>query len=244
VSCDAERITAYVDGALAGDPVRLLETEEHLAACETCRAQVAAERDVAARLRALPAPEPAPGLELAVRTSLRREHTWRRMRWTLPLAACLALVGLWVHGWPVFLAQELAWDHGHCFGKSRLPAMVWSSEPGTVASWFEEHDTHVPSVPESVGSLELVGARRCTLLDRTVAHLYYGDRERRVSLFVVPGYLRMPASSRPLKARGLHVRMLPVEDEAVAVVSDDARAVEAFVERLSITMVSLTPAEH
>jgi anti-sigma factor RsiW len=54
VSCDPERVTAYVDRELPCCLERALE--RHFAACPACAAQAVVEIDLAARVGALAAP--------------------------------------------------------------------------------------------------------------------------------------------------------------------------------------------
>jgi anti-sigma factor RsiW len=230
MSCNPERVTAYVDGALdaAGCP----ELEAHLAACPECRAQAEEERALRARLRALPPPSPSPGLEARVRGSLRPRR--RAASWLLPLAAGLVALLAWARGATPFVAWELSRDHDHCFGGRRLPAKVWSSDPAYVAEWFQGQGTRVPVIPEAAGGLELVGARYCTLLDRRVAHLYYSNGEHHLSLFLVPGPVR--DLSRERRPRGNVVRLLRVGGTTVGLVSEEENSVEAFRRALSTTL--------
>jgi anti-sigma factor RsiW len=232
MSCDPERITAFVDGAL--DEVRARLTEDHLAGCPACREQAEAERALRQTLRALPLPEPRAGLEALVRRHGRA--SWgRRLRWALPLAAGLAAIVLWVRAAAPFVAWELARDHDHCFGKQTLPAQVWSSDPDRVAAWLGEHDTAAPLLPERAHGLELVGVRRCPLLDRRVGHVYYASRDSRLSLYVVPGSVRLEEGLRT-QSRGKTVRLLRVAGTVVGLVSEDGEAVDAFAGALSTTM--------
>lgn len=222
--CEPERVTACVDRALDAEAMALVE--RHLESCAACRDQVAAEREVRARLRALPIPEPRPGLEAAVRRRLAAE----RRRWSpvwLPLAAVLALAVLWARGSAPFVAWELARDHAHCFGLPKLPARIWSNDPAAVAEWFEEQGTRVPPIPASVGELSLVGARYCPLLDRQAAHLYYAGEERNLSVFLVSGPVRFP-DSWGTESRGSVVRLLRSAGMVVGVVGAKTDDVEAF----------------
>jgi hypothetical protein len=153
------------------------------------------------------------------------------------LAAVLIMSALWVRAAPPFVAWELARDHLHCFGKSRVPAKVWSSDPDRVAAWFRERGTDLPMVPESSGGVELVGARYCSLLDRVVAHLYYSGDDVNLSLFLVSGPVRMQGSHRS-EIAGQTVRLLRVGGRLVAVVSASEQAVDAVERRLTRTLAS------
>jgi len=230
MTCNPERVTAYVDGAL--DAAAGPELEAHLAACPESRAQAEEERSLRAQLRALLPPCPSPALEARVRRSLRPRR--RTASWLLPLAAGLVALLAWARGAAPFVAWELSRDHDHCFGGRRLPAKVWSSDPAHVAEWFRGQGTRVPAVPEAAGGLELVGARYCPLLDRRVAHLYYSNGDHHLSLFLVPGPVR--DFSRERQPRGNFVRLLRVGDTTVGLVSEERGSVEAFRRALSTTV--------
>jgi len=230
MTCNPERVTAYVDGAL--DAANCPELEAHLAACAECAAQADAERELRARLKALPAPAPAPELEARVRASLRPRR--RAASWLLPLAAGLVALLAWARGATPFVAWELSRDHDHCFSRRRLPAQVWGNDPARVAEWFEGQGTSVPVIPETAGGLELVGARYCGLLDRRVAHLYYSNGEHHLSLFLVPGPVR--DLSREMRPRGNFVRLMRVGGMTVGLVSEEEDSVEAFKRALSSTL--------
>jgi anti-sigma factor RsiW len=238
MSCDPERVTAYVDGAL--DAAQCPELEAHLASCPECRAQADAERELRARLKALPPPAPPAGLEARVRASL---HPRRRTAsWLLPLAAGLVALLAWGRGATPFVAWELSRDHDHCFGKRHLPAEVWSSDPVHVAEWLEGYGTNVPAIPDAAAGLELVGARYCTLLDRRVAHLYYSNGEHHLSLFLVPGPVR--DLSREMRPRGNYVRLLRAGGTNVGIVSEEEESVEAFKRALSSTIADLATVDR
>lgn len=232
MSCDPERVTAYVDGAL--DEAERAEVEAHLGECAACRGQEAFERGLSSRLRALPVAEPSPGLEGRVRRRLRRRSP---LRLVLPLAAVL-LLALWVRGSARFVAWEVALDHKHCFGRQALPAKVWSSDPVQIARWFETQGTLLPLLPASAAGLDLVGARYCPLLDLSrAAHVYYAGSARHVSLFVIPRGLRAESSWSGVAA-GQVVRVLRSGGTQVALVGDTREDVEAFEQALSTRVAS------
>jgi anti-sigma factor RsiW len=222
--CDAERTTAYVDGQLTGENRAALEA--HIAGCAACREQEAFERGLRARLRGLPALEPPARLEVSVRRRLRAARPRHRRRW-LAVAASLVLAVLWIRSAPAFVAWELARDHAHCFGKKSLPAKVWTEEPSGAAEWFRGEGVEIPYVPAEAAGLTLVGARRCPLLDRRVAHLYYSAEEGQASLYVVPGTVRFEGDYR-VSPGGRHVYLFRAGGATLAVVSEDAKAVAAF----------------
>ena len=219
-----ERVTAYVDGAL-GEAERAA-MEALLRERPDLREQAEFERGLRERLRALPVPEPRPGFEMQVRGALRAARRPRRAALLLPLAAAL-LVALWARGLPGFVALEVARDHAKCFGQAALPAKVWSDDPVEIAAWFEKQGSPMPQVPGGVGHLRLVGARYCPLGDRSAPHLYYAGRRHQLSLFVVPDPLRFERElSR--EALGQNVRFLRSAGLNLAVVAEEAEAVDAF----------------
>jgi len=221
---DEERVTALLDGAL--DAAEREEVERLLEGRPDLRAQLEEERALREGLRALPAPEPRPGFEARMRASLRADRRPSRLRFLLPLAAALFLVA-WLRGVPSFVAFEVARDHSKCFSKSTVPAKVWSDDPAVVAAWFEKQGTRMPLLPEGAAHLTLVGARYCPLGDRSAAHVYYAGKQGRLSLFVVPGPVRV-ASTYDREVWGRHVHFLQTAGATVALVSEEPEIVNAF----------------
>ena len=243
MSCDPERVTGYVDGALPEDERASIEA--HLNECPTCRDQADFETALRPRLRALApldVPEVPAGLGRAVRRQMRRPSPLRfAAAIALPAAAVLALVVFWLRAAPPFVSWELARDHASCFGKSKLPARIWSSDPSQVAAWFEKDGVTMPVVPETVGSAVLIGARYCPLIDRRVAHLYYSGDDVNLSLFVVPGAVRM-AGGHDAEALGQTVHLRHVGGTVVGVVSSSEEAVETLERALTRTVARLDAA--
>jgi anti-sigma factor RsiW len=235
VSCDPERVTAYADDAL--DPAAREEVRAHIEGCPACAEQAAFERGLRENLRSLPDPDPRPELETAVRESLRSAGgLWRLL---LPLAAAVALA-VWASGTPFFVAWELARDHASCFAMEKLPAEVWSGEPSEVAAWFDRHGTRIPVLPARNGGLELVGARYCSIGDRTAAHVYYEGEDRRLSVFVVPGPVRF-SEDWTGDVHGRTVSFVRTAGTAVGLVSEHAEDVQAFERALSTTVAEADP---
>ena len=234
MTCDPERVTGYVDDALpAADRT---EVEAHVQECGTCREQAEFETGLRSRLRALAPVEMPAGLR---RTVQRRLRPASPARWAaavaLPAAAVLALVVFWLRATPPFVSWELARDHGSCFRKSKLPARMWTSDPMQVAAWFEKDGMAMPVVPEAVGSAVLIGARYCPLIDRRVAHLYYSGDDVNLSLFVVPGSVRIQ-NGHDAQALGQTVHLRRVGGTVVGVVSSSAEAVETLERALTRTV--------
>ncbi|HVR70160.1 MAG TPA: zf-HC2 domain-containing protein [Vicinamibacteria bacterium] len=240
MTCDPEKVTAFVDEALPEDERKGVEA--HLAECLSCREQADFETVLRARLRALAPLEVPAGLGRSVRRRLRSSSARRVIAAVaLPAAAALALFVFWLRAAPPFVAWELARDHSSCFGRSRLPAKVWSGDPDRVSAWFDDDGFSIPVVPEKAGSAELLGARYCPLIDRSVAHLYYSGDDVNLSLFVVPGSVRMGASHQA-EVLGQTVHLLRVGGTVVGVVSASEEAVEAAERALTRTVARLAPA--
>lgn len=237
MSCEPERVTAFVDGVLEGEEGRRMEA--HVAECETCRAQAADERALRTRLRALPAPELPFGLQQRVRARLRRRSRWPgKARALLPLAAVLVLA-LWARGYAPFVAWELSRDHQHCFGMTRLPAQIWASEPDLLAAWFDEQGDRLPLLPSTAGGLALVGGRHCWLPDASrAAHVYYASDDHQLSVFVVPHGVRM-SDDFATSSRGNAVALVRLGDRVVGVVGEDHGDVSAFVTGLRTSVAAL-----
>lgn len=226
MSCRPESVTGYVDGVLGAEEGAHIAA--HLETCASCRAQAEAERSLRARLRALQPLEPRPGFERDVRARLRQSRIRRLARVLLPLAAGLAALVLWLRGSPDAIARELAFDHVKCFRKEEPPAKVVGNDAALVSRWFERQGTPMPKLPTQAAGLQLQGARYCPLLDGTsVAHVYYRDGRRRLSLFVIPRGLRMegPLSTTAL---GREVRLVGHGEQTLGVVGESAADVEAL----------------
>ena len=235
MSCQPEQVTAYVDGQL--EPALRAELESHLATCEACSRQLTDERWLRGALRAVPSIDVPGGLEARVREGMRKSRP-RRWRVLLPLAAVLVLGLVWGRGSALLLSWELSLDHGHCFGKKVLPAQVWGQDPQHVRAWFAAQGTELPVVPESANGLRLVGGRFCPLLDRKVAHLYYADEKRNLSLYVVPGPLRFE-HGRLSNAAGRMVQLLRVGGRPVALVGEEQEDLSSFRKKFEVTVAFL-----
>ncbi len=238
MNCRPEHVTAWVDGELP--PEAQAEIEQHLADCSICREQAEGERATRQSLRALPQPEPPAGLEFALRRGLRRQRRLRVVRILLPLAACLVLALLWARGSAPVLALQLARDHGHCYSLERLPAQVFADDIEPVQAWFRAHGRALPPLPSSAAGLDLVGGRFCPLLDRRVAHLYYRDAQRRLSLFVLPDPVRIDRRHETA-ALGHAVHLRRLAGHTLAIVADREADVVAFERAFDSLMADARP---
>lgn len=218
MTCRPELVTGYLDGALSAEEHRSVET--HLPSCPACRAQLAAEQRIRARLRRLSPEQLPPGLEQRVRSVIEPRHrSWLEI--ALPLAACLVLALLVGRGEPWVVAHEIAGDHRKCFDWKNVPAKVWSGDMNIVARWFSRQGVSLPPLPERVGELQLVGARFCPLADLSITpHLYYVSATRRASIFALQHDVRISPHYRT-RAFGNVVGLVRVGPKVLGVVAGD-----------------------
>jgi hypothetical protein len=141
------------------------------------------------------------------------------------LVATLA-TALWARGLPAFVAWEAAHDHERCFGRSRLRARVWSSDPAEIRAWLESRGTPVQPLPARSGDVEIVGVRYCALSDRIAAHVYYGGQGSLVSVLVMSGPARIGDGWSGEVGRW-QVRLLRSAGRTVAVVGEVEADVDA-----------------
>jgi hypothetical protein len=155
-------------------------------------------------------------------------------------AAVLLPAALWARGLPSVVAWQVARDHERCFGRSRLPARVWSSDPAVVRDWLESRGTPAPPLPPRAHAADLVGARYCPLEDRVSAHVFYGGEAGTVSVFLLPGPARV-GDGWSGTARGLHVRLLRAAGRLLAVVGETEADVEATARAFTSTVAGGPP---
>ncbi len=225
MSCEPERVTGYVDGALeAAERVRLAA---HIEGCAGCQAQLTFETRLRQALRALPALEPSLVLEGRVRRAL---HGRRRIvPWTLPVAAALVLGLLWWRGSAPVLAGQLAADHFSCHRVRSLSIDEEAAEPSQPNA---SQAARLRSMPREVRGLTLAAATICELGDGTLAlHVQYVGQDRRVSLFVAEGARFQRSYSG--RVGGSDVRLLSSGGRIIGLVGEDHEDLDSFVRALS-----------
>lgn len=225
-----ERLTPFVDGALAG--TERADVERHLAACPSCRAAEGLERGGRALLQAragrlrqgemLP-----PGLRTRCE-ALAREITrtpalpaWRSRLIPLSFAVVLmvftasAFISLMTHRSDGLLAAQLSRDHTRCFQRF---AGALSADPAEMERMFADRygwRVRVPPSSPSAG-VQLIGAKRCVYDDRGVPHILYRVNGQELSLYVIDGEHRPTAD---LIADGRRSRIWSHDDTTYVLVS-------------------------
>lgn len=157
-----------------------------------------------------------------------RARSWRPRHLALTtVAVAFVAVFVWARGLPAFVAWEAAHDHERCFGRARLRARVWSSDPGEVRAWLESRGTPVQPLPARGGGVEIVGVRYCALTDRIAAHIYYGGQGSLVSVMVLSGPARI-GNGWAGEVGPLQVRLLRSAGRTIAIVGEVESDVDAI----------------
>jgi len=225
VSCEPERVTGYVDGAL--EPAERLWLAAHLEDCAACQAQLGFETRLRQALRTLPALEPPKVVEARVRGAL---HGRRRVApWALPVAAALVLGILWSGGSSPVLAGQLVQDHANCHS---VRSLALDEEGDADAPPSASEAAELRSLPREVRGLMLVAASVCELGNGVlVLHLQYVGQDRRVSLFVAEGARFQRSYSGRLG--GNEVRLLSSRGRTIGLVGEDRDDLESFIRAFS-----------
>ncbi len=172
--------------------------EAHLAACPTCAHRARGLADLKQVLRGRASLEPVPaGLSERIAREIRerrvRDGRLRRLALAaMAVAACgLLLAGLFrpragaVEAPP--FGREMVDDHIRYVAVAE-PAEFASGDPAAIEGWFSRQVDFAVDLPEF--EFRAIGGRRCYLLDRRVALVFYGegppDAQTRHSLFVLP----------------------------------------------------------
>ena len=181
---------ALVDGEL--DAGNVLALEAHIASCAGCAAELAAIREVKARLRAAPLGYVAPAglldrLEAAANPPRRRlgAETWALGGGLTALAASLALFAFMPTG--ASLQGELIDAQARSLEAQHL-VDVQTSDRHTVKPWFNgKVDFAPPVVDLAPQGYPLVGGRLDRVDGKRVAALVFRRRAHVINLFVWPG---------------------------------------------------------
>jgi anti-sigma factor RsiW len=232
----AAQLDAYLDGELAADDARELET--HLGQCSECTrfrdGRLALRAAVVAGVPTFQAPaalrerirEAARGAAPTARAP--RRFTARNVWRPLALAASLAVVALgsWTLALQRAAGEALADDVLASHIRSLMPPPghltdVPSSDQHTVKPWFNGRLDFSPPVYDFAGrGYPLVGGRLDYVGGRPVGALVYGRRQHLINVFIWPA-TRGPSGGPSMRTRqGYHELHWTTGDYTYWVVSD------------------------
>ena len=220
-------LSVYFDGEL--DVTKSLDIEGHVRECERCAAVWKQHEALRASLRAAAlAFAPPPGLELRLRSALRREAPGVRAsvpararslfahppwRWTaVPLAAALAAVLSWSvashragTSAEVPVLAELVSGHVRSLMVDHL-VDVATSDQHTVKPWFNgKVDFAPPAADFTASGFPLIGGRVDYIAGRPVAVLVYKRRQHIINVFIWPAPSSETAEGHEVALQGYHL---------------------------------------
>ena len=219
MSCERLRdsLDAYLDREL--NVLTAVDFEDHLKACDGCRALFERHRDWQARIKVqLSYFHAPPSLEDKIRRRLgplpRVESKWNKGGWRAwAIAASLLIVlgsGTVFFRGPArpsgaqLIADEVVSSHIRSLMANHL-VDVPSSDQHTVTPWFNGKLDFAPAVKDlSSEGLSLLGGRLDYIDERAVAALVYKRRQHPINLFLWPS---SDTDSKPslMTMRGYHI---------------------------------------
>ena len=230
------QVDAYLDGELAADDARQLET--HLTQCPECTRF----RDRRVELRAaivagVPTFQAPAALRERIREAARasspnarapRRFTARSLWRPLALAASLAVVALgsWTLALRRAAGEALADDVLASHIRSLMPPPghltdVPSSDQHTVKPWFNGRLDYSPPVYDFAGrGYPLLGGRLDYVAGRAVAALVYGRRQHTINVFLWPPERGSAGGPSTRTRQGYHELHWTAGDYTYWVVSD------------------------
>lgn len=186
-----DKIDAFVDSELPADEAR--HFDQHLRACPACAQETFARQRLKAETR-LAGQRYIPSTEFSERLAQRLAPRRKRaFIWIPALASAAAVLLLAVFigfGWRerTLQQQEVAQlvDQHVTTLASDHPVDVVSTDAHTVKPWFAGKVPFSVDVPNLSGtSFELLGGRVVYLRQMPAAHLIFGVRKHRISVFMV-----------------------------------------------------------
>jgi len=227
------QLDAYVDGELASEDARELET--HLKECRECARRHEARVALSAAIRQhVPAFRAPDALRRRVRTAVRDAAGAPPSRRVLPpvaarwlaLAASLALVavGSWRLGTSRAGEDALAGQVLASHVRSLMPGHltdVISSDQHTVKPWFNGKLDFSPQVYDFAGrGFPLIGGRLDYVGGRAVAALVYGRRQHLINVLLWPATRGSVSGPGVATRQGYHLLHWTTPDYVYWVVSD------------------------
>lgn len=186
---------AYLDGEL--DLTASVAIEDHIAGCESCQREMAAQQELIEAIRTeTPRFEASPFLKTRIRAALREQSApaaapfWSKARllWISSGAAMALLVALAFlqssHPSIPQLVQDAVADHVRSLQVSHLMDVA-STDQHTVKPWFiGKLDFSPPVADLADAGFPLVGGRLEHLDGRVAAALVYKRRQHVINLFI------------------------------------------------------------
>ncbi len=190
MNCEEARplVDLWVDGELGEELRRTLES--HAASCPGCARHLQFARHLKELVaRKARRPEPPAWLADRVRRAVAAGARGRRIPGLATgLGATLVAAGVLVAGWSVWsrggpdsFSRALAADHARYLARADA-AELSTADPVAIEAWFEGRlpfETKLPGL-----AAQPLGARRCRILDRPCALVFYEKEGCRLSLFV------------------------------------------------------------
>jgi anti-sigma factor RsiW len=232
------------------------QLSEHLAQCDACRREDAADRQLSTLLDSrLPQPTAPAALRRAVKERWRGRHGWPQVRarglgrMLATMAAGAALAVLAILGWRAQssndgMVAEAVNDHLRIVTSER-PFEVESSDRHVVKPWFIGRLDFAPELRfDGDQEFPLQGGAVAYFIDRKAAAFIFGRRLHRMTLFVFRADgLPWPAVGTTAigsvrgtmrTSRGFHVLLWRSGDLGYGIVSDvDENDVRALANRIA-----------
>jgi anti-sigma factor RsiW len=207
-----DKIDAFVDSELT--PAQQNAFEEHMRNCPGCSAETLARQRLKAETRlAGQRYTPSPEFVARMRGQHRVQEGRKTWTWSLGFAGAAAIMilavvlgGLWRQNQTEQqLVGQLVDQHVAAMTSSN-PVELVSSDPKAVKPWFSGKVPFSVDVPELEGTgYTLVGGKVASFRQVPAAHLVFGIRKHRISVFMFPERKEMAVlgnEARPIRKMG------------------------------------------